>query len=166
MFFAHLPVNYLCARAAASVAPASWLGRLRKVAFWAFLVGGVLPDLDLLYGWLVDRGKYDHHYYWTHLPIFWTAVLFVAGLAYLWVRNVAVAAGALALGAMVHLILDTAMGGIAWFYPASTELYQAGILPPSRSPWWWRFVFNWAFALEVTLTLAALIVFALRRRGR
>ena len=155
MFLAHLPAGYLMARRLAPrLAPdPSQARRLMTVC----LVAAVLPDIDLLYFYLVDGRQTLHHDYWTHIPAFW---LLATGTAVTLFRVARApvpwpAVAGLLAGVFLHLALDTVTGGIAWLYP-----YHAGRIVlvdvPARFGWWvWNFVLHWSFALEIVVLIWA-----------
>lgn len=97
------------------------------------VVGGVLPDLDLLFapGWsfpFVHRGL-------THTPLF--AAAFVGALFAVGRRR---AAGGAALGAASHLVVDTlTKRGVPWLYPLSADGFGVDLsvhsLVPSVAVW-------------------------------
>ena len=162
MFIGHLPAGYLCTRALIrhSAAPAQ-RGHLLR----AGLVCSVLPDLDMLYFYLVDEQQHLHHAYWTHLPFFWLCLF---GLAVL----LAGAGGArrllplLLVGAaniMLHLILDTLVGGVRWLSPLSDAWLTLVEVPARYEPWVLNFILHWTFGLELLVCLGALLLW---RRGR
>jgi len=58
MFIAHLPAGYLGGLALARRAGA----QLRRRVILAFMLGSVLPDIDMLYFYLLDDGRTLHHH--------------------------------------------------------------------------------------------------------
>lgn len=161
MFIAHLPAGYLGACAIESCLPVSIPTPVRRKIFRAFVLGSILPDLDMLYFYFIDRQQHPHHEYWTHLPIFWSVVygvmLVLAGLRQH--RTLAIVSTAFFTGILLHLLLDTPMGGIAWFYPISKTLIY-GVTVPARYDWWvWNFVLHWTFLAEVLLCLGSVYLY-------
>ena len=65
---------------------------------------------------------------------------------------------------MLHLVLDTTAGGIRWLWPASEAEFALSQPSARYTPWYLNFVLHWTFALEVAITLAALVSLARRRR--
>ncbi|MDL2321037.1 hypothetical protein LJC47_01635 [Desulfosarcina sp. OttesenSCG-928-B08] len=79
-------------------------------------------------------------------------------------RTLQVSFTAFFLGILLHLIMDTPVGGIAWAYPFSTHLYQ-WVVVPSRYGWWvWNFLLHWTFVFEILICIAGLVV-VLRRKS-
>jgi inner membrane protein len=160
----HAPAGYLVTRAMCR-----WLdGERSKGArdsawMWLGLAASVLPDVDLVYAWLIARDGLHHHLYWTHIPFFWLLAI-AAGISIgalcrrSWTIHVALVAGA---NVITHLVLDSVASGIAWLYPCSDELIA--LFPIFGSGGWWLvdFVLDWTFSLELVLVAAATI--ALRR---
>jgi inner membrane protein len=101
------------------------------------LIGSVLPDLDLLWFYGPGERAVNHHFYPTHLLWFWLLV------ALRW-RGVA-------LGAILHLALDTVAGGIAWLHPFSRELFVLFEVPRRDGFWVWSFVLHPTFLLEIAI---------------
>ena len=66
MITAHLPAGYLVGRL---------LTGPKRIVLVATTIGGVLPDVDLLYFYTVGACIISHHHYPTHWPLFWLAVL-------------------------------------------------------------------------------------------
>ena len=118
-----------------------------------FLVAAVLPDIDLVYFYLIDNRQTLHHEYWTHIPIFWAAVAaVVAGLFRLARAPIPTAAFAIIFANIfLHLVLDTMAGGIAWAYPWDQTSFVA-VTVPARFDWWvWNFVLHWSFLAELAI---------------
>jgi inner membrane protein len=64
MITAHLPSGYVLGRlwpAAPLVLPAA-------------LIGGILPDFDMIWFYLIDDRAFHHHHYWVHVPAFWAMI--------------------------------------------------------------------------------------------
>ena len=72
MIIGHWPAGYLAALGARRFWPAQGL-------FAGILIGAVLPDIDMLWFFLVDDKAHHHHSYLTHRPALW-ALLLAAGL--------------------------------------------------------------------------------------
>ncbi|MEN8197258.1 MAG: metal-dependent hydrolase [Pseudomonadota bacterium] len=152
MLIAHLPAGYLLIRRIAprlAAAPAG-VGRLMAVG----LAASVFPDIDLVYFYLIDGRQTLHHDYWTHIPAFWpTAMLAAAGL--MWLARVKVPWREFLIflaGIFLHLVLDSATGGIAWGWPASQHRFLL-VEIPARFDWWvWNFVLHWTFLAELAIT--------------
>lgn len=154
MLTAHLPSGYVLARMVPPGVP---------YVMPAALIGAVLPDLDMIWFYLVDDRAFHHHRYWVHIPVFWLCVAAVslplaarAGLG----RTAAVFFAAIVL----HLLLDSIGGGIMWGAPFSDRLVALVEVPPTRSHWVASFVLHWTFLLELAVWLAALMLW--RREAR
>ena len=151
MFIAHLPAGYLLARRIAPRLAAVPTPARRLMAVG--LAGSVIPDIDLVYFYLIDGRQTLHHEYWTHIPAFWpTAMLAVAALFRLarldipWRECLVLLAGV-----FLHLILDTPTGGIAWGWPVTPHSFRLTEVP-ARFDWWvWSFVLHWTFLAELAV---------------
>lgn len=152
MFVAHLPSGYLVFRAL----PRAWRTR---VALAGALIGSVLPDLDLVYFYLVDERRHAHHTYWSHIPFYWL-VIALMGIPVVGVvrRSWLPAASALLAGVLAHLLLDTVAGGIFWLHPIRDVEVVLVHVPPRYSWWVWSFVLHWSFALELVVIAGAALL--------
>jgi inner membrane protein len=151
MFLAHLPAGYLMARRLAPrlTRDPSQARRLTAIC----LVASVLPDIDLIYFYLIDGRQTLHHDYWTHIPSFWLLATGAAVALFRIARTPVpwAAVAALLAGVILHLALDTVTGGIAWLYPYDTG--RAALIDvPARFDWWvLNFVLHWSFVLEIAI---------------
>jgi inner membrane protein len=150
MLIGHLPASYLWTRA---------LQRWRNEPRWLWLglLAGMLPDLDLLYFFLVDERQHLHHTYWTHLPFAWLVAggMLAALLSALPSRGLRSAASIFFSNILLHLLLDSLSGGIAWLYPASDNLWRLVEVPARPGFWVWSFVLHWTFLPELLLLALA-----------
>lgn len=153
MFIAHLPAGYLTARAVRQRAgPRSGL-------LLAGMAGGVFPDVDLLYGALLDDGWVNHHQYWTHKPFVWLVVWLVAELlGKLSPGRLAHAlplARVFLLAVLGHLMLDTLTGIIWWAWPWVDQPYTLAGIPDLYDTPLLNHLFHWTFALEMSIVALA-----------
>lgn len=139
MLTAHLPSGYILghARPAAGLMPVA-------------LIGGVAPDVDMLFFYFVDHGAIHHHSYWVHIPFFWLCVATVA-LPLLASRGYLRAGLVFFVAILMHLILDTIGGGIAWAAPFDMRLIEWVTVPATQSHWILSFLLHWTFALEMVI---------------
>ncbi|MEO0745665.1 MAG: metal-dependent hydrolase [Pseudomonadota bacterium] len=149
MIVGHLAAGYLAARGLAAIGAGALFGGM--------LIGSVLPDIDMLWFALVDQGRVHHHDYLTHRPVVWAGLLCV-GLA---LRRASVIG--VALGALLHLALDSIAGKIAWAWPISDAATPLVIVPATQAHWLLSFIFHWTFALELALCALALALFVRTR---
>jgi len=158
MFIAHLPAGYLLTRGIQH--------RMHEVKYlWIGLAASVLPDVDLLYFYLIDHRQTMHHEYWTHLPIFWLVLWAVLAIGNLSFKNHAVTTISLIFfsNIFLHLILDTFVGGIAWLYPLSSQSFSLVIVPATHMFWVLSFVTHWSFLVELAIVAAAIVMYAKNR---
>jgi inner membrane protein len=152
MFLVHLPAGYLASRALVR-------GGQQTQIEWmlaAGMVGGVFPDLDLLYLALLDDTPQHHHTYWTHLPVAW---LGCAALAWAATRkrsaSLRLSVAAFLLAWLSHLLLDTVTGDVWWLYPLIDQPYSLVNIEARYHPWWVNFLLHWSMALELAIVVLA-----------
>jgi len=158
MFIAHLPASYLLT--------CPWRKYLNTQAIGACIIGGVFPDFDMFYFYLVDQRATHHHLYWTHLPIFW---LFLALAAIDVVLATKREKWKLPLffffvGVVLHMCLDSIAGPIYWLYPFSSTPIHLVHVPVVHDWWVWNFVLHWSFMLEIGICTLWLGYLVLSRR--
>ena len=164
MFIAHVPAGYICGCVLTDGVPEGE----KKGRLISFLIGSVFPDVDMFYFYLFDHGRHHHHHYWTHLPIFWLAVLALSSFVgvFLRAKRFVWIAASFVGGVFLHLILDTPFAGICWLYPFSDQKFYLVTVPATRSWWVWSFVFHWSFLFEIAICIAAAVLYFRRRLQR
>ncbi|UOA28420.1 metal-dependent hydrolase [Pseudosulfitobacter sp. DSM 107133] len=151
MFVAHLPAGYLAVRCLRPDAS-------RRVMI-AVLAGSILPDIDLLWFYLVDARQHHHHAYLTHKPLLWALIAMLG-----WWRGSAAVLG-VAAGAILHLILDSIAGQITWGWPVTDWAAPLVVVPATRDWWVASFLLHWTFAVEIVIcALAAAVWFTSTKR--
>jgi hypothetical protein len=148
----HLPSGYVLSRL--------WPKADRRIVV-AALVGAVLPDLDMIWFWFVDDGAWHHHFYWPHLPHIWALAAMVT-LPLLWRSRWLRPALAFFVAILVHLLLDSISGGIAWAAPRDMTLWSLVTVPATYSHWIISFVLHWTFLLELVVWTAAIALWVRR----
>ncbi|KIC50455.1 hypothetical protein [Tateyamaria sp. ANG-S1] len=152
MIIGHLPAGYLLA----SALDRSFFRD--PVMFWAIMAGAVVPDLDMLWFHVVDGGAVHHHTYLTHDPTLWAAILFF-GLVLTSRLLIGVA-----LGALLHMVLDTIAGPVSWGWGDFSFSGPLVIVPPTQDHWVMSFVLHWIMLIELALWGIAGVVFVMRRK--
>lgn len=151
MFIAHLPAGYLLARRIAPRLAAAPTDARRLMAVG--LVASVFPDIDLVYFYLIDGRQTLHHEYWTHIPAFWPAAILAAAALFRLARiDIPWREFSVFLAVvLLHLALDTPVGGILWGWPVSAHPFMP-IEVPARFDWWvWNFILHWTFLAELAV---------------
>ena len=156
MFIGHLPGAYLVFRAT--------VPDIDKLAFIAAMIGAVAPDLDMLWFYLVDSRAHHHHAYLTHRPVLWLGIVLAGLLLRLRLPRAGVVLAFFGAGGMVHMMLDSIVGEIAWAWPASEATHPLVTVQATQSHWILSFLTHWTFAVEIAITLLALIVWRTTRR--
>lgn len=166
MFVAHLPAGYLLTRRMLERTRLDQVTSRRVMALG--LIFSVLPDLDLLYFYLVDQRQTLHHLYWPHLPLAWLGPAVVCAVACAWIRSRLLIAVCLVFYANVflHLVLDTVAGQMFWLYPFDETSFVLVDVPAQHDWWVSNFVLHWSFGLELLICLWALAVHVRSRRPR
>ncbi len=149
MFIGHLPGAYILT----TIVPRE----LPKGVFTAFLVGSVIPDVDMAWFHLVDSSVHHHHLI-THRPALW-GVLACVGFALRWPWI-----AALAVGALVHCVLDTIAGDIMWLWPFSDRGFQAVVVPATHDHYIKSFLAHWTFKVELLICVVAALLWWKRKR--
>lgn len=151
MFIAHLPAGYLTARLVARLSGTT----ARPALVVAGLVGGIFPDIDLLYATLIDHWQIHHHRYWTHLPLVWLAISATALLLSVRFGTARQTVTVFLLAVWSHLLLDSIAGDIWWIWPWLDTPFSLVVIPAIHSPWWLNFLLHWTFAVELGFILLA-----------
>jgi inner membrane protein len=152
MLTAHLPSGYVLGR--------HW-PRVDRRVMVAALVGAVVPDLDMIWFWFVDQGAWHHHLYWPHLPWVWALAALVA-IPALWATVWRRPALAFFAAILLHLLLDSISGGIAWAAPVDMTLLSLVTVPASYGHWIISFVLHWTLLLELAVWAAAIALWVRR----
>lgn len=148
MLTAHLPSGYVVGRL---------MPRNGRGVMAAALAGSVLPDLDMIWFHFVDAGKFHHHVYWPHSPWVWAGIALVVLPVLTWQGWLA-AGLAFFAALLLHMVLDTVAGGIAWAAPFSDHLYAFVTVPPDHSHWIISFLLHWTFGLELVIWALAAVL--------
>lgn len=151
MFIAHLPAGYIAAQ----------LTR-HKWVFWGVMAGSILPDLDMLWFYLVDGAQIHHHSYLTHRPALWAFVLIV-GLT-LRKRAFGFFLTGVGFGGLLHMMLDSIVGAIAWGWPLTDANAPLVVVPATRDWWVMSFLTHWTFLVEIVICAVAFTLW-LRQRA-
>lgn len=157
MFIAHLPAGYILTRVLQHK-------HRRGDYLWIGLLASVLPDIDLLYFYLIDNRQNAHHSYFTHLPLFWLSLWGMIALAGKWIKGYSPYATTLFFSCiMLHMCLDSIAAPTYWLYPLSDSAIEL-VQVPARYGWWvWNFLFHWSFLLEMIIVSTALWILIRKR---
>ncbi len=144
MFIAHLPAGYLLSQAHPS---------LQRHAM-QLMIGATLPYIDLFWFYLIDSSA-THHTLLPHRPILWFTACGL-GLMWRWI-------GAVGMGALLHLSLDSVAGQIAWGWPLWDNAQPIVFVPATQGWWVMSFLIHWTFLIELTICAAAAAVWVHHR---
>lgn len=168
MFIAHMPAGYI------------YTGKLLQSMgctendpnYFKFIVLGlvasIFPDIDLLYFYFIDNRQHIHHSYWTHIPIFWVAMLLLSVTVARILKNKILMTASIVFttNAFLHTVLDTMIGGIMWLYPLSNEYITVFSVSPRYRWWIWNFLLHWTFIFEFLIVAWAGRIFFQARKNR
>jgi inner membrane protein len=155
MITAHLPAGYVTGRVFARSGP----------ILWAAVLGGLLPDLDLIRFYLIDDRAVHHHHYWVHIPAFWVALaVILLPLARSRGPCRSRAARAFFASILVHLLLDTVAGNIKWLWPLSDRFIHLVTVPAVHSHWVLNFILHPVFLAELAIWALALFLWGRRQQ--
>ena len=162
MITAHAPAGYIGAQLLYRLKPATVSARA-----WSLygVASGLLPDIDMLWFYLVDHGHVHHHRYPTHWPLLW--LLALVGALHYWRktrRPAAAVALLVAVNGMVHMLLDSIVGDIFWLMPWRDTPFSFFTVSARYQPWWLNFILHWSFLLELALWAWAAALFLRQRR--
>jgi len=154
VFIGHLPAAYLLGHTVFSPSGNNMSGYVILIA----LIGGVIPDCDLVYFYTMGERQVVHHEYWTHIPFFWLVIYLIGSLAMLMCRRFrAFALLSVFFAAVVlHLLLDTITGEIQWLYPVSGQSFTLVQVPAVHTWWVANFIMHWTFMIELAVLVLAL----------
>jgi inner membrane protein len=125
------------------------------------ITGAIIPDVDYLYQNIFDYQNFDHHYYFSHFPVFWT-ILLVYSIFMLVLHKksqTAVLAFMFSLNGFIHMILDSLEGWIFWLAPLSYKGYSVEILLNKYFPSFIEQNPRWSSILEASIFFLALTLF-------
>lgn len=157
MLMAHFAAGYLLSRRCLTVYRHQ---PDYRVYMMIGLLASILPDLDLLYFYLLDNRQHQHHSYWSHIPFYW---LWLYALLVFPVKRWAGPRTLLLLNLtlcniMLHLLLDSVASGIKWLYPLTNYYYGVWQVPAVYDFWVLNFILHWTFIPEILIVCAALWV--------
>lgn len=150
MFIGHLPAGYILTKTVQK--------NIKTTKYLLIgLIASILPDIDILYFYLVDNRQNLHHSYWIHIPFYWL-LIGVITFAVIWLlpkKDYYLAAIIFFINIFLHLILDTIVGKIEWLYPFKDQAYFLFEVPAIYDFWVYNFVFHWTFLFEISVIIWA-----------
>lgn len=158
MFIGHLPAAYLALK--------PFQRHLPPMAFGAALVGSVLPDVDMLWFYLVDDRAHHHHAYLTHRPVLWMQLWLLGMLLRRFAPRLGIIMAMLATGALIHMLLDSIAGAIHWGWPVAGAPITLVEVQPTHDHWIKSFLSHWTFKVEIAICLLAALVWWRSRAQR
>ena len=151
MIVGHIPAGYIAGHFLQKwVSDPIQQKRIMKVS----LVGSILPDVDMLYFYWVDK-SHDHHIFYSHIPACYAVLIpvFVLGRLHTSLRSIGNLAITLWFALMLHAVLDTVVSGILWQFPfvARHEDFLIHIVDKKAIPniWHYKQVYLEFFGLKL-----------------
>lgn len=151
MLTAHAPTGYIIAKLFHVLKPNNISSKK-----WAIYgaISGLLPDLDMLWFYLVDNRQVHHHRYFTHLPIVWFSLLILSYILWKRQQNTYTTISLMfCISACFHLLLDSIVGDIWWLMPFIDRPFSLFTVPAVYpvSAWHWNFILHWTFVFELAI---------------
>ncbi len=153
MFIAHLPAGYLLGKAVSKAK----LTYKKRLVIWT-AIGSVLPDIDMLYFYLIDNQSTHHRHYLSHWPLTWIALLLFSLALLKWWPRISVIPFAIAIGGLLHMILDSVAAPVFWLAPFSETQIELVKIPAVYDNYIWSFILHWTFLVEILICCIAIIV--------
>lgn len=121
------------------------------------MIASILPDIDILYFYLIDNRQSLHHGYWIHIPFYWLIIGIIAFMTIylLKKKDYYIAATIFFANIFLHLTMDTIVGKIQWLYPFTDQSYFLFNVPAVYDFWVYNFIFHWTFLFEVIVIVLA-----------
>lgn len=161
MLIGHLPAGYIASH--------FYTKRVKSLicGYWLML-GSIFPDFDLLYFYTIDNRQHLHHTYLPHLPITWVGIFLILMVFKYFKITPKFTKYAIAflVGASLHVLLDSHVGGMSWLHPFDkTHFYMIHV--PNIYPYTvLNFVLHWTFLAEVGLCIWAIFIFIKKLKKR
>lgn len=158
MFLAHLPASYLLSCSLLALPAAADLphDQKRRLLITGTLAG-ILPDLDVLYFYLLSNQHIGHRAFPSHWPQLWLLMCILVAVATTMLRNREWFwhNWFLLSGVQLHFLLDTIAGPIRWLAPFNHTRFTLFHVPRQPGWWVWSYVVHFSAWLEVILIVAA-----------
>jgi len=167
LFIAHIPASYILIKETVSRLPRFFSqARPRRLVVVA-LVASIFPDLDLIYFYVFDGRQSNHHSYWTHIPLYWLLIAVIVFIVLKGLKRSYLTPYVVTffISIVLHLVLDSMVGGIMWFYPFSLNLLSLVEIKASAQWWVLNFIWHWTFGIELLLVYLAVLKWVVTRRG-
>lgn len=165
MIIAHGPLGYLLAYSTRRWWQDKLTAQQRNVVYLVAFIGGIFPDADLFYYYLVDS-TVSHRQLLPHSAVPYV-LLILLGIVFLFVlpklRFYAWLILAFSVGGLSHLAADMLVGMAAVFNPLSLEMYGLVSNAWYRDSWFMRYNLVTNFTLEFMIIMIAAGTFIRKR---
>jgi len=159
MFIGHLPAGYVLTK--------TMQKKIKTTKYLLIgLIASFLPDIDILYFYLIDNRQNLHHGYWIHIPFYWLiiGVITFITISLLKKKDYLIAGAIFFANIFLHLILDTIVGKVEWLYPFTDKAYFLFDVPSIYGFWVYNFIFHWTFLPEIIMMIWAICIYIQYKR--
>ncbi len=166
MIIAHGPLGYLITYSLRRWWQSALTAGQRRVLYFTAFIGGIFPDIDLFYFYLVDS-TVSHRQLLTHSILPYSILLMLGCIGIFGVRKLRFYGWlcfVFALGAYSHIAADMIVGMAALLNPFSIEMYGLVSIAWYRDSWFMRYNLVTNFTLEFII-IAGAIGTVIRKRG-
>lgn len=169
MIFAHGPASFLLCH----VFKKHWSKNFsRRNIIWLFIIsiiGGIFPDIDLIYYYL-SSASFSHHEIFTHSLLFYVILCGTACFIGWLLKKRIVYVGSIIFfgGILTHFIADSIGAGVVWLYPFSKALIGMDSFAWYRDTWLGNnyFIVNYTLEGIIYFLLFILIIFKLVKKKK
>ena len=159
MIFAHGPAGFVLTHFLKKYWNKSLSRKQIITVYLVGVIGGLFPDIDLFYYYLVTA-KTSHHELLTHSFFIYFAVFilffiiaFLIKNRFIWALNIV-----FFIGVFSHLAADSLGSGIMWFYPFSDFLFGLISFYFILNSWFTQWIFSINYSLETVILLLAFFI--------
>lgn len=158
MLIAHGPLGYLIAYASQRYWQPLVAKPQHKLVFWAAAIGGIFPDIDLLYFYFINSSV-SHRQLLTHSFLTYGLVLLIT---LLWLRLIpylkitAISLLFFTLGAISHICADMFIGMAAGLAPISNVIFGLISIPWYRDSVFIQYNLTTNFTAELVIIMVAI----------
>lgn len=158
MIFAHTPIAFLIPYYSRKKWSQNLSSKQIKIVFIIAIIGGLFPDIDLLYYYLF-AADFSHHEAFTHSAFIYLILFCVLYLLFYLLKNnfYKKIITFFFLGVLSHLLADSVGAGVIWLYPFSKEMYGLTSFDWFRDSFFGQNFFVTNYSFEVLFFILVII---------